>query len=174
MDLFRELLWAEASRAGIGPALVSVPSAITVSDGGVDAEIEGVSPEKAGGLLNSGATRYQIKTGAFSAGNQSELKDLFLKEKSREFKDRIRSCFAKNGTFVVVLFGSDTPNRTDDEAARACQEFVGSIDSAFRDCPIRVISQNQLAGFLNQHPPLADKASLRTFPNLRRRALQDT
>ncbi|MBM3734815.1 MAG: hypothetical protein FJW39_03440, partial [Acidobacteria bacterium] len=168
VDLFRELLWAEASRAGIGPALISVPSAITVSDGGVDAEIASVSPEKAGGLLSSGATRYQIKTGAFSAGNQSEMKDLFLKENRREFKDRIRSCFANNGTFVVVLFGSDTPNRTDDEAARACQKFVGEIQPAFRDCPIRVISQNQLAGFLNQHPPLAGKAGLRTFPKLRR------
>lgn len=168
VDLFRELLWAEANRAGIGPALVSVPSAITVSDGGVDAEIAGVSPEKEGGLLGAGATRYQIKTGAFSAGNQSELRDLFLKEKSRELKDRIRSCFAKNGTFVVVLFGSDTPDRTDDQAARACQEFVGRVEPAFRDCPIRVISQNQLAGLLSQYPSLADKARLRTFPNLRR------
>jgi hypothetical protein len=53
VDLFRELLWAEASRAGIGPALVSVPSAINVSDGGVDAEIAGVPPERAGGLLYS-------------------------------------------------------------------------------------------------------------------------
>jgi hypothetical protein len=168
VDLFRELLWAEASRAGIGPALISVPSAINVSDGGVDAEISGVSPERADGLLYSGVTRYQIKTGAFSAGNKPEMKDLFLKEKSGEFKDRVRSCFEKNGTFVAVLFGSDTPNRTDDEIARACQEFVGGIESAFRDCPIKVIFQNQLAGFLNQHPPLADKARLRTFPNLRR------
>jgi hypothetical protein len=41
VDLFRELLWAEAHRAGIGPALVSVPGAINVADGGVDAEITG-------------------------------------------------------------------------------------------------------------------------------------
>ncbi len=168
MDLFRELLWAEANRAGVGPALVSVPSAINVSDGGVDAEITGVFRERAGGLLYVGATRYQIKTGAFSARKRSEMQDLFLKDKSNQFKDRIRSCFEQNGTFVVVLFGSDTPNRTDDAASIKCQEFVGGIEPAFRDCTIRVISQNQLAGFLNQHPPLADKARLRTFPHLRR------
>ena len=170
VDLFRELLWAEAYRAGVGPALVSVPGAINVSDGGVDAEITGVPAKTSGGLLYPGLTRYQIKTGAFSAGNDSEMKALFLKEKSPELKDRVRSCFEKNGTFVAVLFGSDTPDRTDDELARACQEFIGRVEPAFRDRPIRVLRQNQIAGFVNRYPALANQAQLRRFPNLRRHA----
>jgi hypothetical protein len=167
VDLFRELLWAEAHGAGVGPALISVPGAINVSDGGVDAEITGVPAGTSEGLLFPGLTRYQIKTGAFSAGNDSELKVLFLKEKSTTLKDRVRSCFEKNGTFVVVLFGSDTPDRTDNELARACQEYIGRYEPAFRDRPIRVIRQNQLAGFINRHVALANQAQLKRFPNLR-------
>ena len=62
VSLFRALLWAKASRAGVGPALVSVPGAINVADGGIDAEISRV-PEQPGGPLFEGITRYQIKTG---------------------------------------------------------------------------------------------------------------
>ena len=40
VDLFRELLWAEATATGIGKNLINVPSAITVADGGIDAEVE--------------------------------------------------------------------------------------------------------------------------------------
>lgn len=170
VDLFRELLWAEANRAGVGLGSVSVPSAINVSDGGVDAEIDGVVAAKAGGLLHSGLTRYQIKTGAFSAGNKTEIRELFFKGKSRKFKDRVQTCFEKRGTFVVVLFGSDTPNRIDDEATQACRQIVADVKPEFKDCKIFIITQNQLAGFLNQYPPLADKARLRTFQNLKRHA----
>ena len=167
VDLFRRLLWAEARLAGIGPALVSVPGAITVADGGVDAEVAGLPAASPGGLLFPGLTRYQIKTGAFSAGNESEMKDLFLREKSRELKDRIRTCFEKNGTFVVVLFGSDTPDKTDDALSIACQKFIGNIEPAFRDRHIRVLLQNQIAAFLDRHVGLALEAQMRTFPHLR-------
>jgi hypothetical protein len=167
VDLFRELLWAEAYREGIGPALISVPTAITAADGGIDAEITGVPLDSSGGLFFSGLTRYQIKTGAFSAGNDSEMKALFLKEKSTEFKDRVRTCFEKNGTFVVVLFGSDSPNRTDDELVRACKDFIGRFEPAFQNCSLHVFQQNQIAAFLNHHLPLASHAQMKSFRNLR-------
>ena len=167
VDLFRRLLWAEARRAGIGLALVSVPGAINVADGGVDAEINEVPASSSGGLLFAGLTRYQIKTGAFSAGNDSEMKDLFLKEKSKGLKDRIRTCFQRHGTFVVVLFGSDTPDRTDDELSIACQQYIGRFEPAFKDCPIKVLHQNKIAAFLDQHVALALEAQMKVFPHLR-------
>src|SRR5690349_1518622 len=91
---FRDLLWAEASRAGIGPALVSVPSSIHVADGGIDAEVSSIPPETKGGILFPGFTRYQIKTGSFTAGNKSDKEKLFLNEDGT-FKERVRTCFEK-------------------------------------------------------------------------------
>ena len=167
VDLFRRLLWAEAHRAGIGPALISVPGAVNSSDGGIDAEIADVPDKPQGGLLFPGLTRYQIKTGAFSAGNDSEMKELFLKEKSKEIKDRVRTCFERGGTFMAVLFGSDPPDRTDGELSTACQEFIGRYEPGFRNCPIRILRQNRIAGFLDRHLALALQAEMKTFPNLR-------
>jgi hypothetical protein len=43
VEFFRELLWAEASAVGIGKDLITVPGAITDRDGGVDAEVRGVT-----------------------------------------------------------------------------------------------------------------------------------
>lgn len=167
VDLFRRLLWAEARRAGIGPALVSVPGAINVADGGIDAEVAEVPANSPGGLIFAGLTRYQIKTGAFSAGNDSEMKALFLKEKSRDLKDRIRTCFESRGTFVAVLFGSDAPDRTDDELSIACQDFIAQFEPAFKDRQIRIVRQNQIAGFLDNHVALALQAQTASFPDLR-------
>jgi hypothetical protein len=36
VDVFRELLWAEATNIGIGKNFINVPSAISVADGGIE------------------------------------------------------------------------------------------------------------------------------------------
>ena len=191
VSIFRELLWAEADRVGIGPALISVPGAINVADGGVDAEVGPITNLPTGGLLYSGFTRYQIKTGAFSAKNQSELRDLFLKDnvvkqaqkggvkvkggkngrkvgkKPEQLKDRVRTCLDGKGTFVIVLFGSDTPDPTDEATRIACQEFLGEFDAKYKKADIRILRQNQIANFLNRHLTLAWQAQLKDFRGLR-------
>ena len=73
MDLFRELLWAEATATGIGKNLISVPSAITVADGGIDADVTDAEPQGGQGLIKEGMTRYQIKTGSFSLRNYLKI-----------------------------------------------------------------------------------------------------
>ena len=69
VDFFRELLWAEAAALGIGKNFINVPSAITVADGGIDAEVQNVSASGGQGIIKQGLTRYQIKTGNFSLSN---------------------------------------------------------------------------------------------------------
>lgn len=69
VDLFRDLLWVESARQGIN--MLDVNSAPTES-----------------GLLSEGLTKYQIKTGAFSASNESEFKELFFKKNKAEFKEQ--------------------------------------------------------------------------------------
>ncbi len=167
VDLFRELLWAEAFRLGIGPGAMSTPSVIYAPDGGIDAEVAGVPENSTGGLLYPGLTRYQVKTGAFSASNQAEMKALFMSKDGLQLKSRIRSCLEKNGTFVAVLFGSDVPDRTDDDLEKACLKFIAKQAPEFRHRRVKILRQNQIAGFINRYPSLADLAGMRKFPNLR-------
>ena len=74
VDFFRELLWAEATTLGIGKNLINVPSAITVADGGIDAEIQNVRMNGGQGIIKKGLTRYQIKTGEFSLSRDVYVK----------------------------------------------------------------------------------------------------
>src|SRR4051794_33601657 len=81
VNFFRELLWAEASAVGIAKSLINVPSAITVADGGVDAEVRNARVTGGQGIIKEGLTRYQIKTGDFSLRDDSNVKDILFKKK---------------------------------------------------------------------------------------------
>ena len=170
VSVLRQLIWAEAASIGLGPALVSVPTAIYVADGGVDAEVGSVPLTASGGLLFPGLTRYQIKTGSFTAGDDAGKKDLFLKANGQEFKDRVRTCFEKSGTFVAVLFGSDAVDRTDDQTVEACRQFVREREPKFENCRIELLRQNQIAGFIDRHLALALRVQMKEFANLRTHA----
>src|SRR5262245_29545198 len=114
VDLFRDLLWAESWRQGISVLKVSVPSNITAADGGIDAEVGDMPSTE--GLLSQGLTAYQIKTVDFAAHQDAKVKELLCKTDSYELKERVASCLSNDGTFVIVLFGSDNPNTTEDDA----------------------------------------------------------
>lgn len=166
VKIFRELLWAEAAEIGLGPSLISVPGAITVADGGVDAEINVAIPVEHG-LLMPGITRYQIKTGSFSAGNASEVKALLFNREGSDFHARVRSCFEKDGTFVAVLFGSEAVDRREGQTEEACRQIIAEHEPRFCDCRIRILRQNQIAGLLNRHLSLSLRVQTRTFPYMR-------
>jgi hypothetical protein len=158
VNLFRQLLMLEAARIGISKTLVNVPSAITVSDGGVDADVSGVNLTARDGLIKPGLTRYQIKTGVFSLTNRSNRLSILCKPaqrgKPRELNTRVESCLAQGGTLVVVLFGWDGPERNDNAIASALQADLETIDARYSNASIEVLRPNQLVGLLLPFPSL--------------------
>jgi hypothetical protein len=63
VDFFRELLWAEAARIGIGANKINISSHVDVADGGIDASIRDVDGYFESGLIKAGLNYYQIKAG---------------------------------------------------------------------------------------------------------------
>ncbi len=63
VDFFRELLWAEATTLGIGKSLINVPTAITVADGGIDAEVRNAGVVGRQGIY--GRHEEQLRRGEF-------------------------------------------------------------------------------------------------------------
>jgi hypothetical protein len=85
VNLLHDLLWAEAARIGIAGNLIDVPSAITVGDGGVDAQVADVPSGLSQGIIKDGYTAYQVKTGDFSLGKKENVDDLlFVKRKDKQ------------------------------------------------------------------------------------------
>src|SRR2546430_8440743 len=111
VDLFRELLWSEATALGIGNHLISVPTAITVADGGVDAEIRDVPVYDGQGIIKQELTCYQIKTGDYSLRDKGNVRKILFTPKSNGtvFEPRVKACLDEDGTLIIVLFGWDKP-----------------------------------------------------------------
>ena len=155
VDVFRELLWAEATTLGIGKNLINVPSSITVKDGGVDAEVQNAPISGTQGIIKPGITRYQIKTGDFSLGDDNNVRNILFKPKSLELNTRIKTCLDQDGTLAVVLFGWDNPDLEDNQAIDKFREKLVDIDKKYANAKIEVWRQNQIVGFLKPYPSLA-------------------
>jgi hypothetical protein len=161
VDRFRELLWAEATTLGIGKNLINVPSAINFADGGIDAEVRDAVIEGGQGIIKPGTTRYQIKTGHFRLIESSRIDEILFRPSSlkkgatRELQPRIKSCFDKDGTLVIVLFGWDEPETTDDQILDKIQEKLKEVEPAYASAKTEIWRQNAIRGFLAPYPSLA-------------------
>ncbi|MEP9318171.1 hypothetical protein ABKS89_13600 [Pseudomonas sp. LABIM340] len=154
VELFRQLLVIEAAKLGLPTTGVDVPASINVADGGIDADVAGIEGKLLpAGLIEEGQTCYQIKTGDFSATNQSDIRSLLIQPKFAAGKDlptkdqlqpRVLSCFENGGAFVVVLFGTDLVGKTDDYGEKQISDLMGAIDPAFAKVTVRIIRANQL------------------------------
>lgn len=163
VDLFRQLLVIEASRIGIPVSGVDVPSAINVADGGIDAEVAGVSGATLpAGLIHEGSTCYQVKTGSFSASTRSDIRSLLVQQRfvagdhqrtKEQLQPRVLSCFERRAIFAVVLFGSELVGTEDDHGAAQIRAFMADIDPAFAHVTVRVIRVNQLCSAIKMLAP---------------------
>jgi hypothetical protein len=156
VDLFRELLWAEATALGIGKNLINVPSAITVADGGIDAEVNSPLESSGQGIIKQGLSRYQIKTGPFSLSRNSNVAAILFagKGKSKALKPKIKSCLDRGGRLVVVLFGWDDPDPAEKLTA-GFRTALARVSADYKDADIEVWQQNHIRGFLKPFPSLA-------------------
>ncbi|MCC6962004.1 MAG: hypothetical protein IT585_01990 [candidate division Zixibacteria bacterium] len=162
VDVFRSLLWAEATANGIAASLINVPSAITVADGGVDAEVYVSADKTCHGLLEPGINRYQIKTGHASLAEQSTVRQILFGRTGGVLRPKIKSCLDQGGRFVIVYFGTDLPET---EQGALVAKYAEALKSVAPSCPkprIEIWQQNQILGFLNKFPSLSLRVNHRT------------
>ena len=55
----------------------------------------------------------------------------------------------------------------EDQTEQACRDVIAEREPRFRDCRIRILRQNQIAGLLNRHLGLSLQAQMRNFPYMR-------
>lgn len=153
VDMLRDILHAEARLQGLPPTAVSVSSNVTASDGGIDAETTSNKPETSpNGLIEPGRTGFQVKSGSFSFAIAADIKGLLYRPASRrklnvsldDLLPRVRSCLEDNGTFIIVLTGTDTPQQTDNSHVESVRAQLVRADAKFSAAKIRIIYPNQL------------------------------
>jgi len=164
VEIFRELLWAEATSSGISKSLINVPSAITVSDGGIDAEVSDATFSSKDNVIKKGLTRYQIKSGKFTL-NDSNIKEILFDGKKKNIKPRIKSCLDKDGTLVIIFFGWDNPDHTDDECCKKFIKVLTDVDSKYKFAKFEIWRQNTLRGFFKSFISLSLKVKRNYKPH---------
>src|SRR5258708_31774194 len=78
VEIFRDLLWAEATKTGVPLNRVNISSWINVPDGGVYARIDAPA-QQLNGLIKSGPTAYQIKAGSFIPLRVAEIRRVLFR-----------------------------------------------------------------------------------------------
>ena len=149
VSLFRNLLWAEAGRVGIGRHLIDVPECINVGDGGIDAYIEGASPSEQD-VIPEGSSVFQIKSsdlGPTACKRELHVAGCLDKPLKAELESRLQA----GASYVMVLMADITNPAREDRLDAIRNELCGH---GFSDTEVRVYSANQLASFTNSHPAL--------------------
>lgn len=155
---FRELLWAEARRLGIGLSQINVPSRINVPDGGVDATVN-AEPSAAGSdIIKPGKNCYQIKSGkAFKPWRESVIGDELFGSRTpsrQNLGEGIRACLDVDGTYVLVCTGIDLVKPERDRALEYLNEYLKEI-CGYQNPRVEVWGQINLIGFLQRFPSLS-------------------
>lgn len=146
-----ELLWAEARRLRLPNTAVSISSRLTTPDGGVDAQVSGdVSDD---GLLTTGETAFQVKTGAFQPWQPAVIRrELFgtAAPSQAALGEAVRRCMDAGGRYVLVCTGEDLTALQRTQSTEGIQEAFRTI--GYLAPRVDVLSQNQLIACLEVFP----------------------
>ncbi|WP_172135165.1 hypothetical protein [Adlercreutzia sp. ZJ473] len=157
VTVFRDLVFAEAKHVDVEISKIDIPSsdsAITTRDGGIDGQVSDAHPNSKGhGIIKQGFTCYQIKTGTADIRTANGAKGIISTKTG--ICSRVKSCIESGGTLVVVLFGSDAPDREEGQSVRHVQEAIAQFMPNCENYPnIEVWRQSKLVGFLQDFPSL--------------------
>lgn len=161
VDFFRELLWAEARRIGIGISKIHVSSWINVPDGGIDALVEGNINLGGCDLIRSGRIGYQIKAGeTFKPWEDAQIKKELFGDQypgKENLGGSVRDCLDNDGTYVLVCFKQDPTEEQHNRTVEAVRTYFQKC--GYHNPKVEVWGQNNLIGFLKIFPSLTLKVN---------------
>lgn len=167
VEVFRELLWAEARAVGLPTSKIRVSELVDVADGGIDATVEGGLPKSAD-LLREGRTGYQIKaSSAFKPWQEATIKkELFGDKKEPTLENLgsgIRACLDAGGTYILVCFRQDPVDKNYRDAIKYLKKYLKLC--GYCKPKVDVWGRSTLIGFLQRFPSLALRVTGRDHHN---------
>ena len=171
VDFFQKLLWVEARRLGIELSKINISRRVNVKDGGIDATVNDTQVPTGSGLIKSGKTCYQIKSGQTKLNIKNELFGSGNDANKQNLKKGIQACLEdeSRGTYVLVCTGTDLVDREHRKILTNIKNYLGQC--GYQDPKVEVWSQNNLIAFLESFPSLSlwvngnDQGIFQTHPS---------
>jgi predicted XRE-type DNA-binding protein len=154
-QLLLRILRCEVLAAGLSPKNVTLSNNINSSDGGIDAKVEGYPSRD--GLLKSGDTHFQVKTGTtFKPWQAAQIRKEILLPKARPSKkalgDAVRECLDNDGVYCLVVFGYDLLPTQHTAALQHLRELFQAC--GYPNPQVMVLGQGHLAGEIEEFPSI--------------------
>ena len=157
VGMMTTILKAESAYAKLNPAVVTISSRLTVSDGGIDAEVD-VPPDAqipADCFFAAGLTGIQLKSGtAFKPWTEGSIRGELINSKGNLFPEVARLT-ERRARYVVVCTGHDL---TSQQRNDACERIASILESAgvldYRNL-VDVLGASQLLDFVERYPGIA-------------------
>ncbi|TSC59599.1 MAG: hypothetical protein LiPW15_619 [Parcubacteria group bacterium LiPW_15] len=154
VELFRDILWAEARRLGILPE-IRISERITAPDGGIDASSNnttGIESE----LIKANYSGFQIKTGTTFVLTDGALQNELFRRNQPVQKENLGEsvvhCLDANGYLTFVCFGLDPNEQETNRAITKIKEWLATC--GYQNAIVRIWGQTTIKGFLGDFPSI--------------------
>jgi hypothetical protein len=153
--VLRALLRAEAAYAKLKPDALTISQEITMSDGGIDAEVDCDVTTPDDCFFAGGLTGYQIKSGAsFKPWTKSSIENELLNNRKELFPEVAR-LIERGGNYLVLSTGHDlTPQQRNKGRAQIKEVFERCGFPNYRGA-VDVLGASQIADYAARYPGVA-------------------
>lgn len=158
VTVIRGILRAECRYSGLSPTALTVSSRLTISDGGIDADVNTTlgQPVPTDCLFQVGLTGFQIKSGAsFKPWTPSAIRTELLDSTGKLFSEVLR-LVKRGGRYALICTGHDlTPKQRNEAKDQIALVFTNAGFPEY-DALIDVLGASQLAEYIERYPGVAD------------------
>lgn len=159
--LARRVLNSEAAANDLPCPVVHVASNINAPDGGEDGRITWEAGPTHTQFLPSRICQFQFKAGHISpaaAGNDVLSRD-------RSVKAMVRTCLERGGHYIMLCTHSYTRQQIEARETNI-REALRNAGMAISDEQVRFMDADQIADWVNRHPPIATWLKEQTQPGI--------
>jgi DNA-binding transcriptional regulator YiaG len=161
VNLMRRLLAAEALSGELPMDGIHVAAVVTAPDGGEDAKIEWSGGPERTRFLPARYSQFQLKASELTP---AEAGGEVLTAKG-DVKPMVRAALESGGTYILVSGRSYTNSKLKAREAAARKSLAGT-GLKFQDAQVQFRDADQIALWVNAHPPVAAWLLEQTQPGL--------
>lgn len=161
VNLMRRLLAAEALSGELPMDGIHVAAVVTAPDGGEDAKIEWSGGPERTRFLPARHSQFQLKAAELTPADAGSE----VLAAAGEIKPMVRAALENGGTYILVSARSYTNSKLKAREASVRKSLAGA-GLKFRDDQVQFRDADQIALWVNAHPPVAAWLLEQTQPGL--------